>query len=81
MTGEEKFNLAMEILEDQIARKSKLEKYWHDMMHEQDNPYDFDFNIRRHNWIQAKSLQLGISECLAIINQRIKKIEEEEKES
>lgn len=25
MTGEEKFNLAMKILEDQIASKSKLE--------------------------------------------------------
>lgn len=79
MTGEEKFNLAMEILEDQIARKSKLEKYWNDRMHEQDDPYDFD--RRRSNWIQAKSLRLGASECLNIINRRIKKIEEEEKES
>lgn len=81
MTGEEKFNLAMEILEDQIARKSKLEKYWHDMMHEQDDPYDIDFDTRRRNWIQAKSLRLGASECLNIINRRVKKIEEEEKES
>ena len=81
MTGEEKFNLVMEILEDQIARKSKLEKYWHDRMHERDDPYDIDFDTRRHNWIQAKSLRLGVSECLNIINRRIKKIEEEEKES
>lgn len=81
MTGEEKFNLAMEILEDQIARKSKLEKYWHDMMHEQDDPYDIDFDTRRRNWIQAKSRRLGVSECLNSINRRIKKIEEEEKES
>lgn len=81
MTGEEKFNLAMEILEDQIACKSKLEKYWHDMMHEQDNPYDIDFDTCRHNWIQAKSRRLGVSECLNSINRRIKKIEEEEKES
>lgn len=80
MTGDEKFNLAMEILKDQIARKSKLEKYWHDRMHKQDDPYDFD--TRRYNWIQAKSLRLGVSECLNDINQRIKKkIEEEEKES
>lgn len=79
MTGEEKFNLAMEILEDQIARKSKLEKYWHDRMHERDDPYVFD--RCRSNWIQAKSLRLGASECLNIINWRIKKIEEEEKES
>lgn len=79
MTGDEKFNLAMEILKDQIARKSNLEKYWHDRMHKQDDPYDFD--TRRYNWIQAKSLRLGVSECLNDINQRIKKIEEEEKES
>lgn len=79
MTGEEKFNLAMEILEDQIARKSKLEKYWHDRMQVQDDPYDFD--TRRNNWIQAKCLRLGVSECLNNINQRIKKIEEEEEES
>lgn len=79
MTGEEKFNLAMEILEDQIACKSKLEKYWHDRMHERDDPYVFD--RCRYNWIQAKSLRLGASKCLTIISQRIKKIEEEEKES
>lgn len=76
MTGEEKFNLAMEILEDQIARKSKLEKYWHDRMHEQDDPYEFD--TRRNNWIQARCLRLGASECLISIKRRIKKIEEEE---
>lgn len=77
MTGEEKFNLAMEILEDQVERKSKLEKYWHDRMREQDDPYDFD--TRRHNWIQAKSLRLGVSECLNDIKQKIKKIEEGKK--
>lgn len=76
MTGEEKFNLAMKILEDQIACKSKLEKYWYDRMHERCHPYDFD--RYRYNWIQAKSLRLGASECLNIINRRIKKIEEEE---
>lgn len=82
MTGEEKFNLAMKILEDQIASKSKLEKYWYDRMHEQDEQDDsYDFDRRRHNWIQAKSRRLGVSECLNSINRRIKKIEEEEKES
>lgn len=79
MTGEEKFNLAMEILEDQIASKSKLEKYWHDRMLVQDDPNDFD--RCRYNWIQVKSRRLGVSECLNSINRRIKKIEEEEKES
>ena len=79
MTGEEKFNLAMEILEDQVQCKSKLEKYWHDRMHEQDDPYDFD--TRRRNWIQAKCLRLGASECLINIKKKIDRIEKEEKES
>lgn len=75
------YNIYADKTNSGITEQLNGEFDWHDMMHEQDNPYDFDFNIRRHNWIQAKSLRLGVSECLAIINQRIKKIEEEEKDS
>lgn len=79
MTGEEKFNLVVDNMEDYIERKRKLEEYWHTRMHKKDDPYEFD--LLRNNWIQAKSLRLGVSECLNKTKMEIDRIEREEKES